>query len=118
MGNDRAWKGRPTIEAEDIMLVSAIDADEGAHILHHTKNRHTDFLEEVNASNSVSESEILRRRYNDGACPSQHGGLRYYSGISPSSSRLCVIVSCTSPVPGGKSKTNRSSLGHDTSNIS
>lgn len=57
----RYTKARRTVETKDVMLVAAIGADEGAHVLDHAQDRHIDFLEEVDTSHSISQSKVLRR---------------------------------------------------------
>jgi hypothetical protein len=43
-----------TIQTKDIMIVTAVGAGESAHVLHHTKYGHLDFLEEVETSGSIA----------------------------------------------------------------
>jgi len=42
------------------MVMPAIAASESAHVLHHADDRDVDFLEEVDASDCVSECQVLR----------------------------------------------------------
>lgn len=56
-----------TVQAEDVVLMAAVGADEGAHILHHSENGDIDLPEEINAAHGIPESEVLRGGDNDGA---------------------------------------------------
>lgn len=48
------------------MVVAAVRAGESTHVLHHTKDVHVSLLEEVYASYSITQGQVLRCRYNDG----------------------------------------------------
>ena len=62
--------GLRTVKAKDVMVMTAIGANKGTHILHHAKYRNVDFLEEVDSSHGISEGKVLRCRDDHSACRS------------------------------------------------
>ena len=53
--------------AKDMLLVAAVRADVGAHILDDTQHRYFDFLKHLQAPAGIQQGDVLGRGHDDGA---------------------------------------------------
>ena len=58
---------RNPLRTKNMRTVTALRATEDRHILHHAQDRHRDLPEHGNPLHGIFESDILRRRHDDGA---------------------------------------------------
>ena len=86
MPNSFAAASAPPLP-ERVGGLAAMRADVAGHILDDPDDRHARLAEQVDRARGVDQRQVLRRRDDHRA-----GGLYFW-----------IIVSCTSPVPGGRS---------------